>query len=174
MTDQWINADGYNKTEGKVFNNTYPGPWIEACWGDILQITVINNLRYNGTTIHWHGIRMLDNMAMDGVNGVTQCPIAPGHNFTYKFHATQYGTSWYHSHYSLQYADGLAGPLTIHGPSSQNYDEPVKPFLMTDWGHNSAFHDWGIELRHAPIASQSNLLNGRGRVQQSRNQVSGC
>jgi FtsP/CotA-like multicopper oxidase with cupredoxin domain len=33
---------------------------------------------------------------------MTQCPIAPGDSYTYKFHARQHGTSWYHSHYSLQ------------------------------------------------------------------------
>lgn len=50
-------------------------------------------------------------MHADGVNGVTECPIAPGDNFTYTFRAMQYGSSWYHSHYSVQYADGLHGPL---------------------------------------------------------------
>ena len=35
ITDQWINADGLNFTEGKIFNKTYPGPWIQACWGDV-------------------------------------------------------------------------------------------------------------------------------------------
>ena len=50
-------------------------------------------------------------MHMDGVNGVTQCPIAPGDNFTYVWNATQYGSSWYHSHYSVQYADGAVGPM---------------------------------------------------------------
>lgn len=71
-------------------------------------------------------------MEMDGVNGITQCPIAPGKSYTYKFRAMQYGTSWYHSHYSLQYGDGLLGPLTIHGPSSSNYDEAKDPILTTD------------------------------------------
>lgn len=49
-------------------------------------------------------------MEMDGVNGVTQCPVAPGDSFVYRFNLTQYRTSWYHSHYSLQYEDGLLGP----------------------------------------------------------------
>jgi hypothetical protein len=30
---------------------------------------------------------------MDGVNGVTECPIAPGQTKTYRFQATQHGTS---------------------------------------------------------------------------------
>ena len=110
LTDAEISPDGTLMKAAKLFNGTYPGPWIQACWGDTLEITVLNSLSTNGTTIHWHGIRQLDTVAMDGVNGVTQCPIAPGSSFTYRFKALQYGSSWYHSHYALQYADGLVGP----------------------------------------------------------------
>ena len=35
ITDEWLNADGMNFTEAKLFNGTYPGPWIQACWGDV-------------------------------------------------------------------------------------------------------------------------------------------
>ena len=35
ITDSWVNADGMNFTEAKIFNITYPGPWIQACWGDV-------------------------------------------------------------------------------------------------------------------------------------------
>lgn len=54
-------------------------------------------------------------MHMDGVNGVTQCPIAPGDSFSYTWRAMQYGSSWYHSHYSVQYADGAVGPIVSLG-----------------------------------------------------------
>ncbi|KAJ9131774.1 Laccase 2 [Pleurostoma richardsiae] len=159
-----INGDGVLNPEGKVFNQTYPGPWIQACWGDIIKVTVKNKLKYNGTTIHWHGLRQLGTMEMDGVNGVTQCPIAPDDSFTYTFRAVQYGTSWYHSHYSLQYADGLVGPITIYGPSSSNYDEGRNPILITDWSHRSAFQDWQRELVPLPSFPTMNsvLLNGVG------------
>ena len=115
-----INADGQWADFGKVFNHTFPGPWVQACWGDTLHVRVINNMTTNGTSIHWHGVRQLNSMEMDGVNGVTQCPIAPPyeaglHEYTYVFQLTQYGSSWYHSHYSVQYADGLQGPLVRHG-----------------------------------------------------------
>ncbi len=105
--------DGFRMGEGKVFNQSYPGPWIQACWGDDLEITVKNDLpcTSNGTTIHWHGIRQLGSVEMDGVNAVTQCPIAPGESFTYKFRAMQYGSSWYHSHYSLQVYSGIPLPF---------------------------------------------------------------
>lgn len=78
VNDGWINADGRNLTEAKMFNNTYPGPWIQACWGDTLNIKVINNMKHNGTAIHWHGIRQNQTSHADGVAGLTQCPIAPG------------------------------------------------------------------------------------------------
>jgi FtsP/CotA-like multicopper oxidase with cupredoxin domain len=79
-----------------------PGPRIQACWGDRVEITIKNSLRENGTAIHWHGLRQWKSSHMDGVNAVTQCPIPPGTQFTYGFNLTQYGTTWYHSHYSLQ------------------------------------------------------------------------
>lgn len=101
---------------------------------------------------------------MDGVNGVTQCPIAPGDSYTYTFRAVQYGTSWYHSHYSLQYADGLAGPITIYGPSSAPFDEGRNPILITDWSHRSAFQSWQRELVPNPTRPMMNgvLINGVG------------
>jgi FtsP/CotA-like multicopper oxidase with cupredoxin domain len=158
-----INADGYHRRGGgKAFNNTYPGPLIEACWGDSVEITVINELDYNGTAIHWHGVRMLNAFEYDGVNAITQCPIAPKDQFTYKFNVTQYGTSWYHSHYSAQYPDGLAGPLTFHGPTSADFDEAMEPFMFSDWSHNSAFEDFSSEIRGKPPFLQSNILNGAG------------
>lgn len=99
---------------------------------------------------------------MDGVNAVTQCPIAPGDSFTYRFRAMQYGTTWYHSHYSLQYGDGMVGPLTIHGPSATEYDEARDPILMTDWNHRSGFMDFHQELAPPPPTMDSILLNGQG------------
>ena len=157
-------ADGFKNPYGKVFNQSFPGPWIQACWGDQLEVTLTNHLQYNGTTIHWHGIRQLGSMEMDGVNGVTQCPIAPYKSFVYKFDLTQYGTSWYHSHYSLQYADGLLGPLTIHGPSSADYDAAIDPILMQGYDHRSAFMDFYEEVQpnFGPTIMTNILLNGTG------------
>lgn len=102
VTSMTLYPDGCKNDQCKVFNRTYPGPWIRACWGDDIEVTVTNHLDCNGTTIHWHGIRQLNTVENDGVNAVTQCPIAPRDSYTYKFKAIQYGTSWYHSHYSLQ------------------------------------------------------------------------
>jgi FtsP/CotA-like multicopper oxidase with cupredoxin domain len=127
---------------------------------------------------------MLNNVQNDGVNGVTQCPIAPGDTYTYEFHATQYGSSWYHSHYSLQYGDGAVGPITIYGPATADYDsdEAFKPLLLTDWNHRSVFEvstleillekhsspnrsskDWAVMLQTESAPEMTNiLLNGIG------------
>ena len=35
ITDEEINPDGALSPFVKIFNNSYPGPWIEACWGDV-------------------------------------------------------------------------------------------------------------------------------------------
>ncbi|KAK4182965.1 multicopper oxidase-domain-containing protein [Podospora australis] len=167
VTDGSWFADGVDFTQARLFRDTskpaaqYPGPWIQACWGDLIQINVTNKMTDNGTSIHWHGIRQWFNMQADGVNGVTQCPMAPGDWFLYSFNATQYGSSWYHSHYTIQYADGLIGPITIHGPSSDDYDiAPEQPILITDWIHNSAFE----YLRDDTANNASILLNGVGNV----------
>lgn len=51
---------------------------------------------------------------MDGVPGVTQCPIPPGGTFTYSFVADLYGSSWYHSHYSgMDRFSNLTNKLTL-------------------------------------------------------------
>ena len=88
--------DGHAR-EVLAVNGQYPGPTIRANWGDTLEITVKNNLQYNGTSMHWHGIRQWHTNEMDGTNGVTECPLAPGQSRTYTFLCTQFGTTWYHS-----------------------------------------------------------------------------
>ncbi|CAJ2512223.1 Uu.00g052380.m01.CDS01 [Anthostomella pinea] len=185
VNDGNVNLDGMNFTDAKLFNNTYPGPWLQACWGDVssdfdlcfgdewgkgltrrqtVNVKVINNMKWNGTSIHWHGIRQNYTNPQDGVNGVTQCPIAPGDSFEYSWKAVQYGSTWYHSHYSVQYADGVQGPITIHGPTSAPFDEaPDVPLLMTDWGHDSAF----ASVYRPPgrsLLNASFLLNGKGNL----------
>ena len=162
VNEATISPDGYLKPEGKVLNGSYPGPLIEACWGDNITVHVTNLLNTNGSTIHWHGIRQLHTNQADGVNGVTQCPIANGETYTYNFRATQYGHTWYHSHYSLQYPDGVAAPLLIHGPHSANWTDEWDPILISDWSHNSAFADFQIELDGSNPPVQTVVLNGTG------------
>ncbi|KAL1306265.1 hypothetical protein AAFC00_004354 [Neodothiora populina] len=167
--EYWLNVestvltlDGYVKESGLTFNGTYPGPVLEACWGDTVIVHVTNKIIDNGTTIHWHGIRQHGSNQMDGVNGVTQCPIALNDTFTYKFDITQYGTTWYHSHYKLQYSDGIAAALTLYGPSSASYDEAFQPVLINDWAHDGADDLFREELLGAPPLMDNIIFNGTG------------
>ncbi|KAL4734675.1 Cupredoxin [Aspergillus similis] len=153
--------DGYER-QVLVFNGTLPGPLIEANWGDELVIHVTNGLEHNGTAIHWHGIWQRGTNQYDGVPGVTQCPISPGQTYTYRFRATQYGTSWYHSHFSLQLADGLFGPLVIHGPASADYDVDLGPVFISDWYHKSAFILWEESTRYGGFPVRANAVPPTG------------
>lgn len=81
-----IAPDGYEKRVLLV-NDQFPGPLIEANWGDWIEVKVTNSISEEpaeGTTIHWHGFLQTGTPWMDGVPGVTQCPIPPGHSFTYR------------------------------------------------------------------------------------------
>ena len=35
LADDFLNADGMYFDYAKLFNGEYPGPWIQACWGDV-------------------------------------------------------------------------------------------------------------------------------------------
>lgn len=162
------NPDGNGARVCMLFNGQYPGPTIEANWGDTISVTVNNKLKNNGTSIHWHGIRQLNTVSQDGVNGVTECPLAPGDTKTYTFQATQFGTSWYHSHYSVQYGDGLVGAIKINGPASANYDVDLGPFPVTDWYYDTAFQIERIANANAqqgagPPPADNVLVNGTGK-----------
>lgn len=93
----------------------------------------------HSTSIHYHGLRQKNTNNMDGVSGITECPIPPGQSKTHSFFADQYGTSWYHSHFSGQYGNGLLGPIVINGPASANYDIDLGPLVVSDWYLGSAF-----------------------------------
>ncbi|KAF2233008.1 multicopper oxidase [Viridothelium virens] len=162
VTETPLFPDGYLKPTGLVFNNTYPGPVLEACWGDTIRVHVTNFISTEGSTIHWHGIRQLGTNQMDGVNGVTQCPIAQNDTFTYQFLAQQYGHTWYHSHYQTQYSDGVMGGLVIHGPSSANYDEAFSPALINDWVHANSTDVLNQELVGGGPLANSIVFNGTG------------
>lgn len=156
-----LSPDGFERYTLN-FNGTIPGPTLTADWGDTLKIHVTNKLENNGTSVHWHGIRQKGSLEYDGVPGVTQCPIAPGDTLTYEFQATQYGTSWYHSHFSLQYANGLLGPLIINGPATANYDEDLGPVFLSDWGHADAFDLWDTTAALGfPPTLENGLINGK-------------
>jgi FtsP/CotA-like multicopper oxidase with cupredoxin domain len=110
-------ADGHRLT-GFTLNGTSPGPTIEATEGQLVQVTVRNDNVAEGMTLHWHGLDVPN--GEDGVAGVTQDAVSPGHTFTYRFVADVAGTYWYHSHQVSheQVVGGLFGALVVH-PAAQ-------------------------------------------------------
>ena len=151
--------DGYNRT-CMTINGTMPGPTIIADWGDNLILHVTNNLPDNGTAIHWHGLHQFSSVVHDGVPGITQCAIAPGTSMTYRFRVTQYGSTWYHSHFSLQYGEGIFGGMIFNGPATADYDEDLGMLFLQDWGHVETFTLWEIAKQGGPPRLNNGLING--------------
>lgn len=140
----------------------WKGPPVVANWGDNVIVHVANRLKNsnNGTSIHFHGIRQNFTNPRDGVTSITECPAPPGSSVTYKFKATQYGTSWYHSHFALQTYDGVFGPVIVHGPASANYDKDLGVIILNDWSHPTVHHLLPGEEIHGPPTLDNGLING--------------
>ncbi|OCK94729.1 laccase-like multicopper oxidase [Cenococcum geophilum 1.58] len=157
---QTIAPDGVQKN-GITINGGFPGPLIEANWGDWIMVNVTNDLPNEGTTLHWHGFRQQGTPWYDGVPAVTQCPIIPGNTLSYLFRADLFGTSWYHSHYSAQYAGGAVGPMVIHGPKTADYDIDIGPVMVSDWYHQDYFTLVNQTMQGNFPPSNNNLINGK-------------
>uniref|UniRef100_A0ACD5WSW6 Uncharacterized protein n=1 Tax=Avena sativa TaxID=4498 RepID=A0ACD5WSW6_AVESA len=89
-------------------NGQFPGPTIYARRGDVVVVNVYNQGHTN-ITLHWHGVNQPRSPWWDGPAYVTQCPIQPGNNFTYKIiFSEEEGTLWWHAHSGMDRA-------TVHG-----------------------------------------------------------
>ncbi|KAJ5418698.1 uncharacterized protein N7487_002248 [Penicillium crustosum] len=174
--------DGVSR-EVFLINGQLPGPLIEADEGDDLEIFVKNDLPVD-TSLHWHGILQRGSPDMDGVPGVTQYPIPPGGNFTYRFSIKdQYGFFWYHSHVRAYYNDGIRGPLLIrpspqrlrpfeklaHSPHERDIilqtERDATSILLSDWTHelSDTIYARYFETGAFPNCVDSILANGFGR-----------
>merc|ERR1712000_188033 len=176
--------DGVSR-EVYLINDQQPGPLIEAVEGDDLDIFVQNNLPVE-QTIHWHGLLQRGTPGMDGVPGVTQFPIPPQGNFTYRFSTgSDYGFYWYHSHFRAYYNDAVRGPLLIHPSPARRRpfeslardstgldamrqaERAATPLLLTDWYHrlSDVVYDEFFTTGAFPQCVVSLLANGYGRIQ---------
>ncbi|TVU00799.1 hypothetical protein EJB05_53790, partial [Eragrostis curvula] len=74
-----------------------------------------------------HGVKQWLNCWADGVPMITQGPILPNHNFTYRFNVTgQEGTLWWHAHVACLRGT-MRGALIIqprHGAGSYPFPKP--------------------------------------------------
>ncbi|KAF2760204.1 multicopper oxidase [Pseudovirgaria hyperparasitica] len=158
-----IAPDGIERL-GLIINGQMPGPMIHASWGDMVRIHVFNDLTNNGTSIHFHGSRMNHTNDMDGVPSITQCPIQPGGKMTYEWRASQYGTSWYHSHFAIQAWEGAFGPLVVKGPHSADFDFDMGVITLQDWSHNTVDSMYAAaedSVAGGPRIMDNGLLNGK-------------
>ena len=125
---------GYPATPIWGYDARVPGPTIRVPQGERVTRRFVNELP-QGTTVHWHGVR-LEN-AMDGAPEVTQPAVPPGDEFLYEFVAPDAGTFWYHPHERAweQMARGLYGALIVEepGPPLVDRDEVL---LIDDWRLN--------------------------------------
>ncbi|PYH68064.1 multicopper oxidase [Aspergillus vadensis CBS 113365] len=144
----------------QLINGSFPGPTIIADWGDTVIVHVTNSLQSNGTGLHFHGIRQNWTDQMDGVPSITQCPIAPGQSYTYKWRAVEYGTGWYHSHFYVQAWDGVFGGILINGPATANYDVDLGHIFLNDWYHKTADELVLESATSGPPTPPNGLING--------------
>ena len=151
---------------------------IEANWGDWIEVKLCNYISQpeEGTAIHWHGFLQTHTPWEDGVPSVTQCPIAPGKCYTYRFRASLYGSTWYHSHYSAQFSGGMFGPMVIYGPGHADYDVDLGPVMLTDWYHTEYYKIvQRITSSAGPLAfSDNNLINGKANFNCTGNETVPC
>ncbi|KAF2124574.1 multicopper oxidase [Dothidotthia symphoricarpi CBS 119687] len=161
LTDVTVSPDGVSRSAMAV-NGTIPGPTLFADWGDTVTVHVINSLTTsnNGTSMHFHGIRQNYTNDQDGVSSITQCPTAPGDTITYTWRATQYGSTWYHSHWALQAWQGIFGGIVINGPATSNYDEDLGMLFLNDWDHQTVDELYISAESSGPPTLDNGLING--------------
>jgi len=144
-----------------TFGDSMPGPTIQARVGDRIIVHFTNDLP-DATTIHWHGMRVPNDM--DG-SPLVQDPILPGETFTYDFIAPDAGTYWYHPHMMthMQVERGLYGAFIVHEAEPPIFDGERIIFLddirLDEDGTRADFtmgHPDRMHGRHGNVL----LLNG--------------
>ncbi|XP_012942999.1 laccase [Aplysia californica] len=152
-------------------NRMLPGPTINVCQNDVIEVTVDNRLEVGeGVSIHWHGQRQRGTPHMDGTALVTQCPLHSGAKMTYRFKATEEGTHFWHSHSNLQRSQGIFGGLIVRTPPTLNphvnlydLDLPEHVIMLKDWVRRSVDETFAMNYRSGVLQlGDAILVNGLG------------
>jgi len=156
--------DKYPRTDVWAYNDAVPGPVLRVRQGDRLRVRVENRLA-EGTTVHWHGVRVPN--AMDGVPVITQPSIAPGGSFTYEYVPPDAGTFFYHPHQRgyEQMGRGLAGALIVEEREPPPVDRDLVWVLgdfrlSADATIRGGFGNF-MDLSHAGRIGNTVTINGR-------------
>lgn len=147
-----------------AYNGRVPGPLLHARVGDRVIVHFRNELR-EPTTVHWHGLRIYDEM--DGSPRV-QDPVPAGGSFTYDFVVPDAGTYWYHAHVheTQQLERGLYGAIVVHEASPPQFTAE-RVFVLDDVrlsadAQVSRFETSGPDIGRGRIGNTL-LCNGRSR-----------
>jgi FtsP/CotA-like multicopper oxidase with cupredoxin domain len=131
LTPRPVTVDlGGHQVDTWAYGDTVPGPLLRARAGDLLLVTVDNQLPTD-TSVHWHGVALRNDM--DGVPGITQDPIGSGQTFRYEFTAPDPGTYFYHPHSGVQLDRGLYGVLVIDDPAEPGTYDAEWVVVLDDW-----------------------------------------
>ncbi len=84
----------------------------------------------NGTSVHWHGITIRNDM--DGASPVTPT-IEAGKEFTYRFSVPDAGTYWAHPHTELDADFGMYVPVIIDDPREPGAYDAEWIVVLDDW-----------------------------------------
>ncbi|CAF0954234.1 unnamed protein product [Brachionus calyciflorus] len=167
LREDCIQGDGITKTIETV-NRQLPGPYIQVCQYDTIIVNVHNKLRSQRVaSLHWHGLRQLNNSENDGVSMINQWPILPLNSYEYKFKAADSGTHFWHAHSGLLRTDGIFGPLIIRqksDPLKNLYDFDLKEhyIILNEWHKNQLINIYGSYLHSAYFGTEySILINGK-------------
>ena len=117
-----VSIVGVGPTRMWTYDGTVPGPRIEARVGDRLIVHFRNELP-EPTTIHWHGVRVPNDM--DGAPDHPHPAIPPGGTFEYDFVLPDEGFFWFHPHHrsAAQVSAGLYGSIVVRAEDEPDMDE---------------------------------------------------
>ncbi|MFQ6639923.1 hypothetical protein Gotur_015385, partial [Gossypium turneri] len=148
-----------------VVNNSYPGPEIRVHRGDTVFVNVHNRGKY-GFTIHWHGVKQPRNPWFDGPEFITQCPIRPRTNFTYKIILSEeIGTLWWHAH-SDWTRGSVHGAIVILPAENETYPFPTpdgeQTIILESWynGNFKKIIDKALAAGTPPPQPDAYAING--------------
>ncbi|MBZ9989406.1 multicopper oxidase family protein [Mesorhizobium sp. BH1-1-5] len=138
-----------------AYNGMSPGPLIEACEGDRVEITFANRIAGEQSTIHWHGMPVPADQ-----DGNPMDPVAAGADRVYAFELPEgsAGSYWYHPHPHGRAAEqvyrGLAGAFIVKAKA-----DPI-PVAYGDT--SLMFTDLRLAAAGSmPDTTMTDLMNGR-------------
>lgn len=126
------------------FGGSVPGPLLRYKKGEDVKIRLVNELA-KPVTFSCQNMRIVN--AMDGVGGLTQSPILPGHSGEYRFTPPDSGFYWYRSSAApdAEADHGLYGPLIIDEAEPPPVDRDLL-LILSEWHLDNA-----TQIRGDPV-----------------------